>query len=137
MSCNKKVKNDNTNSCAFCMAPAKNKCSRCQLVYYCDKECQKKHWKEGHKYSCYSPEERKASKQPDPRSAEEYGKFEECCICLEFLSEGTQTLDCGHTFHKDCIDELRKKVFNKFVPFVVQNYQILQKKCLTMDINYF
>ena len=112
----KKVKNDNTNNCAFCMAPAKNKCSRCQLVYYCDKECQKKHWKEGHKYSCFSPEERKASKQPDPRAAEESENFEECCICLDSMSEGTLTLDCGHTFHKDCIDELRKKGVQQVCP---------------------
>lgn len=30
------------------------KCSRCGLVYYCDKNCQKKHWKAGHKKECIS-----------------------------------------------------------------------------------
>lgn len=28
------------------------KCSRCKLVYYCDKKCQKAHWKAGHKKEC-------------------------------------------------------------------------------------
>ena len=109
-------KNKNYNKCAFCMAPAKNKCSRCQLVLYCNEECQKNHWKEEHKYSCFSPEERKASKQPDPRAVEESGNFEECCICLGFLSKGIQKLSCGHIFHKDCIDELRKKGVQQVCP---------------------
>ena len=110
------VKNDNTNKCTCCMAPANYKCSRCQLVLYCNEDCQKKHWEEGHKNSCFSPEDRKASKQPDSIAAEESENFEECCICLDSLSEGTQTLDCGHTFHKSCISELRKKSVQQVCP---------------------
>jgi hypothetical protein len=33
------------------------KCARCNLVYYCDQECQKKDWKAGHKLVCQSKEE--------------------------------------------------------------------------------
>jgi hypothetical protein len=31
------------------------KCSKCQAVRYCSKECQKKHWKGGHKAMCSFP----------------------------------------------------------------------------------
>ncbi|KAE8141879.1 hypothetical protein BDV38DRAFT_278662 [Aspergillus pseudotamarii] len=33
-------------------------CARCYVAYYCDKECQRRHWQE-HKASCASPEERR------------------------------------------------------------------------------
>ena len=112
----KKVKNNNTKNCDYCMKPAKNKCGRCNLVFYCGRKCQEIHWKKGHKHSCFSPEDRKASKQPDPRAAEESEKIDECCICLDLLSEGIQKLDCGHTFHKNCIDELRNKGVKKVCP---------------------
>jgi hypothetical protein len=36
-----------------CRRPCKNrKCARCKNVVYCSAECQKKHWKEGHKKVC-------------------------------------------------------------------------------------
>ena len=38
-------------SCKFCNKNAKQKCSRCQNVYYCNKECQASHYKT-HKLSC-------------------------------------------------------------------------------------
>ena len=31
------------------------KCSKCQAVWYCSKECQTKHWKGGHKAMCSFP----------------------------------------------------------------------------------
>ena len=37
-------------------------CARCQITYYCSKDCQKRHWKEGgHKQNCVAPADRKAS----------------------------------------------------------------------------
>lgn len=41
---------DKSTKCAQCNNPASNKCS-CLLVYYCNKECQKMHWKK-HKSIC-------------------------------------------------------------------------------------
>jgi hypothetical protein len=47
--------------CAFCgknpEAGSKKleKCSKCQAVWYCSKECQRKHWKSGHKAMCSFP----------------------------------------------------------------------------------
>ncbi|KAJ2940348.1 hypothetical protein O0L34_g22 [Tuta absoluta] len=37
--------------CAVCLSDAEQKCSGCQAVYYCNREHQKKHWKE-HKAQC-------------------------------------------------------------------------------------
>jgi hypothetical protein len=31
---------------------ARKKCSGCMRAYYCDTECQQKHWNEGHKFAC-------------------------------------------------------------------------------------
>lgn len=40
------------NNCASCGARAKSKCSKCSSVYYCDRECQLRHWKAGHNSQC-------------------------------------------------------------------------------------
>mmetsp|Transcript_74978 Transcript_74978/g.150746 ORF Transcript_74978/g.150746 Transcript_74978/m.150746 type:complete len:224 (-) Transcript_74978:267-938(-) len=39
-------------SCAACFAPASAKCAKCQEVSYCGRDCQLKHWKDGHKKLC-------------------------------------------------------------------------------------
>eukprot|EP00931_Biecheleriopsis_adriatica_P019831 TRINITY_DN13404_c0_g1_i1.p1 TRINITY_DN13404_c0_g1~~TRINITY_DN13404_c0_g1_i1.p1 ORF type:complete len:340 (-),score=55.71 TRINITY_DN13404_c0_g1_i1:27-1046(-) len=43
-------------SCAYCKKLPEGdkfkKCSGCQMVCYCSPECQKKHWKAGHKQNC-------------------------------------------------------------------------------------
>ena len=99
--------------CAYCMGPAENKCQRCLITYYCSKECQKAHWKEGHKHNCVHPNDRKASKQPDVKKKAE---INECAICLEGLNDNLQKLECGHTFHRKCIDDLRKYQMNQVCP---------------------
>ena len=44
--------------CACCnrteekSGPALSKCSRCKIFYYCNRDCQVKHWNEGHKKTC-------------------------------------------------------------------------------------
>lgn len=38
-------------NCAVCGEPSTTKCTRCKEVYYCGRECQRKHWKE-HKSEC-------------------------------------------------------------------------------------
>ena len=44
-----------TDSCAFCQkAAASKKCTICWLTYYCDKDCQQRHWKQ-HKSHCVAP----------------------------------------------------------------------------------
>ena len=38
--------------CVVCKAGGKNACSKCKKVWYCSKECQRKHWKASHKAEC-------------------------------------------------------------------------------------
>jgi hypothetical protein len=39
--------------CAACgTANARSKCGSCSLVHYCNRECQKAHWKSTHQYTC-------------------------------------------------------------------------------------
>ena len=37
--------------CGFCGSLAEVKCSNCKAIYYCDRNCQKRHWKQ-HKTAC-------------------------------------------------------------------------------------
>ena len=37
-------------------------CGKCKITFYCSTECQKKHWKGGHKKHCKTPEERSVAK---------------------------------------------------------------------------
>jgi len=88
--------------CANCgTAGAPVKCARCSLVGYCDKPCQKQHWKEGHKGRCLPPEARKVG-VPEARGAEV-----SCAICMDSLTTEVCTLPCGHAYHMACIKELR------------------------------
>ena len=87
-------------------SPVHKTCGRCQIPYYCGKGCQKKHWRGGHKHVCIAPEDRKESQQPDSKAAAE---GDECCICLEVMTEDQKLfLDCGHIYHLECINQLRK-----------------------------
>ena len=40
-------------ACSYCGQPnARNRCARCAEARYCNRNCQLKHWKEGHKRDC-------------------------------------------------------------------------------------
>ncbi|XP_073396354.1 uncharacterized protein [Physcomitrium patens] len=41
-------------SCVVCQKPTRRRCSRCKSISYCSRECQVKHWSDGHKYNCKS-----------------------------------------------------------------------------------
>jgi ribosomal protein L37AE/L43A len=43
-----------THKCPVCGKPAPKRCSRCQKLWYCSGDCQKRHWKAGHKKVCDS-----------------------------------------------------------------------------------
>ena len=40
--------------CAYCKKMAKDlkRCASCEIVLYCNRECQTKHWHNGHKDEC-------------------------------------------------------------------------------------
>ena len=48
-----RVTSSNVRACACCgQLDAKKFCSVCRKLYYCDKTCQKEHWKAGHNKQC-------------------------------------------------------------------------------------
>ena len=56
--------------CANCGAPEGSlpgilhhkPCGKCKITFYCGSECQRTHWKAGHKKNCKTPEERSVAK---------------------------------------------------------------------------
>jgi len=45
-------KNRTGKVCAKCSEPALRVCTKCRCTSYCDEDCQRKHWKMGHKQEC-------------------------------------------------------------------------------------
>mmetsp|Transcript_89488 Transcript_89488/g.178862 ORF Transcript_89488/g.178862 Transcript_89488/m.178862 type:complete len:363 (-) Transcript_89488:213-1301(-) len=117
-------------SCANCNAAESNDtnlsaCSRCGLVLYCSKDCQRAHWKPSHKQHCVAKIDRtlptpeaQALSSEARKAALAAAEGEECAICLEALLASTSavtTLPCKHVFHAACIEGLRKFGINKSV----------------------
>jgi len=117
----KKSSRPNGKVCSNCSALERNEsalklsaCSRCGLVFYCSKECQRAHWKANHKHHCIS----KADRAPQIHSLPEVSKDadsdaaatgEKCAICQGMLGETSSiTLPCTHVFHGNCVSELCK-----------------------------
>ena len=38
--------------CVVCGKPSSAHCGNCKAVHYCGRDCQVKHWKDGHKHAC-------------------------------------------------------------------------------------
>ena len=92
-------------------SPTHSSCARCGLAWYCARACQAEHWKHGHKQQCVKKEDRRVvrSEDDDDRGAERATQ-PECAICLEPLTVASQSqkLPCKHTYHTDCVNQLRK-----------------------------
>jgi hypothetical protein len=81
------------------------KCSRCKSTYYCNRDCQKAHWKHGgHKHEC-QPLVNTVKMAPDAAvlvqmegmslgsdevAAKEGGDEHECAICLDPVNEASR-----------------------------------------------
>ena len=95
--------------CDCCGKPGPTKnCSRCLSYYYCNRECQLKHWKD-HKHHCSALKEKYdlfQEKRHSGEKEEDDGKRDsepdECAICLEEI-ELPIALDCGHVFCVSCL----------------------------------
>ena len=78
-------------------------CGRCKLVHYCERNCQRKHWRHLHRHTCRIPGEGDGAR----------GSINDktCEICLTDFVEGDRILPlaCLHRFHTDCINELQRK----------------------------
>ena len=96
-------------------------CSRCGLVKYCSKDCQRAHWKD-HKPLCIAKADRVPNNRPTKPSrrsklAKAAGR-EECPICLDPLADPRSilALSCEHKFHVSCIDDLRVRGGSQVCP---------------------
>jgi hypothetical protein len=101
--------------CSACgeKSDALKKCRNCKCVWYCDKECQNKHWKE-HKKECRPIKkvlEERGGKlnigtEVDIGPLEKLPPREECPICMRLLplNAELQTASecCGKTLCKGC-----------------------------------
>jgi len=95
-------------------APKLSACSRCGLVAYCSKDCQRAHWKANHKQHCVAradrrPEAQTPSDARENTASKAASDREKCSICLGSLAGApVLNLDCAHEFHTDCVAQLRK-----------------------------
>lgn len=96
-------------------APKLSACSRCRLVAYCSRNCQRDHWKTNHKQYCISKAADRApqlQKPPEAFKGAEYGASntsKACAICQDQMTNETScALSCGHAFHVKCIAQMRK-----------------------------
>lgn len=77
-----------TNACAVCQAPAKNRCSRCKLVWYCGVDHQRQHWKT-HKATCndaYRADQHTLHKQAFDRIIAKYGLQDKAEEISEYIT---------------------------------------------------
>jgi len=94
--------------------PNLSACSRCGLVVYCSKDCQRAHWRANHKQHCVGKADQRPQKPNSSSSFKEPTNdlpiaTVKCAICQDILSDASNcTLPCSHTFHGTCIADLRK-----------------------------
>jgi hypothetical protein len=136
--------------CANCAELCGNlRCALCKVMYYCNKSCQKEHWKAGlHRKLCKGRlEQPKAGEAEKDYSLDKKGAMaalhaqaveqaegltgralnclsedKECAICFEEQQDDAVVLPiCGHSFCRGCITEWRETV--------KQKRDIYQKPC--------
>jgi tetratricopeptide (TPR) repeat protein len=113
--------------CQFCLelnTPVV--CSQCKSVAYCNKECQKTHWKfkhkeYAHKYKCertknyYLEQGKKEEKLDVFFQTYEQKKDDPCCICFESSpTKELLQLPCHHIFCIKCIAKVEDDNFYDF-----------------------
>ena len=107
------------NECAHCFASdadntnSLKKCSKCLLVFYCSKECQKSHWVSGgHRKVCIAPKVRTSLSEGDRTDLDPVRHSDVtltmCLICLSEIRTCPFKLPCKHTFHAECIEQLQE-----------------------------
>lgn len=84
------------NVCSFCgeESPDLLKCSRCKEMYYCSRDCQRGHWREGHREDC-----KEEIKYTDFTSTDAVCGF--CCIKTNQLKKCSGCKDVSYC-SKEC-----------------------------------
>ena len=101
------------------------KCKSCSQAFYCNAECQRKHWKK-HRPICRSTVAalaRDATRQRAARAVRDKGrkkakKGEDDALCVICLSPPMDPVElpCGHDYCKSCLAQLREKGVDKSCP---------------------
>ena len=114
------------NVCAACGkegdGDTMNTCNKCDLVRYCNAECQKKH-RSKHKKKC----ERRMAELYDEKLFKEPPPPEECPICMLpqpiHMSESTFFSCCGKSICCGCIYTMDEREGAKLCPFCRMPYK--------------
>eukprot|EP00980_Cylindrotheca_fusiformis_P010422 scaffold2315_cov113-Cylindrotheca_fusiformis.AAC.15 len=90
-------------------APPK-RCARCKLFFYCSVDCQKEHWKAGHKRNCKDTTELREDivGLPCEKNLSDQSAFEEqkCYIChSEQIVDPFTVAKCQHVFCFRCLSD--------------------------------
>ena len=110
--------------CDYCgEGHPKQRCSRCQRVYYCSRNCQSNHWQQEHKSDCFPIE--------DSKKMHETGLVDDR-VCLEADDETRRQVLEGNPHCAICLEQpmVRPVVLDKchhaFCSCCLQNWSSLQ-----------
>uniref|UniRef100_K1R9X6 Uncharacterized protein n=1 Tax=Magallana gigas TaxID=29159 RepID=K1R9X6_MAGGI len=122
------------NVCSFCgeESPDLLKCSRCKEMYYCSRDCQRGHWREGHREDC-KEEIKYTGKTCDSERREIYASFylpnddpspyfrwfdvvpgnfiAILSPCIHFFNDGTVGLRVDKASYVYCFDTTNLKLY--------------------------
>ena len=116
---------DGAKACKHCERRSQEKlfdCSRCGLVFYCGKDCQKADWKD-HRPLCIPKADRRPGAAEQAEDPQRFEGKDKCPICIEPIhpADGMNlTLPCKHVFHGLCVASLRVRADCSSVPPVPQ-----------------
>jgi hypothetical protein len=95
------------------------RCALCKTAHYCNKECQKAHWKAAHKLECDGRKQKQKKAGLDAKQQAPFtDESSECSICIgdEITLSNCLGLPCGHTFHRGCLNKWRSLGREKSCP---------------------
>ena len=95
------------------MAGLKYKCAQCEEVYYCDRSCQKKDWKAGHKEVCGLVKKHRIQEM---QSAEDDGCQVYVMLPIELMSSLPEDLQKVFTKHQNWLhsEECTRDIWKKY-----------------------
>mmetsp|Transcript_10250 Transcript_10250/g.22793 ORF Transcript_10250/g.22793 Transcript_10250/m.22793 type:complete len:241 (+) Transcript_10250:650-1372(+) len=127
--------------CDFCGTASPPKCcAQCHSNYYCNRDCQKSHWKT-HKSKCKGLSEslnhwKAANSSTDGKTTDTVDG--PCAICLEDTVTNPVSLDCGHVFCFACLGEYQTTLSGPgSCPHCRGDVPYVPNQCFDRAENYF